>query len=282
MLNAIIFSKNRACQLHLLLESIKQHGSHLFPCVNINVIYTYTSNSFKDGYNKLILHPISSNINFILQTNFQENTLELLNNINRQPNSYICFFVDDNIIFRNIPLQYNHICDVFAYEQIGTISLRLGDNVQFDDIYNNKLSQKPSQVCIIEYGDGTKLVAWDWDKMYTHCNYGYPFSVDGNIYRTKDVVKSVDYEFDNPNGFEGRFDRNKLQKAMCSLENSVLVNTPFNLVGSSNNNAGRFFEHTLEELNNKYLDGYKIKLQSIIKHDVVACHQEMEIEFEKV
>jgi hypothetical protein len=69
---------------------------------------------------------------------------------------------------------------------------------------------------------------------------------------------------------------------MACFEQSVLVNNPLNIVGSSNNNSGWWYGHTLEELNEKYLDNYQIDLNSIMEQKVFAAHQEMEIKFEKV
>jgi hypothetical protein len=48
----IIFSKNRSCQLHLLLESLEKNSKDLFD--SIFVIYTYTEKDYFDGYNKII------------------------------------------------------------------------------------------------------------------------------------------------------------------------------------------------------------------------------------
>ena len=62
MINFTIFSKDRSCQLSLLLSSMKEFIKE-FETLKINVLYTYSNDFFKQGYDKLI--PIYNNINFI-------------------------------------------------------------------------------------------------------------------------------------------------------------------------------------------------------------------------
>jgi len=50
MINAIIFSKDKACQLELLLRSIRRNTSNLF---DIKVIYEASNGVFNQGYEKL-------------------------------------------------------------------------------------------------------------------------------------------------------------------------------------------------------------------------------------
>ncbi len=66
---------------------------------------------------------------------------------------------------------------------------------------------------------------------------------------------------------------------MCCFGKSILVNNPLNLVGSSENLAGQTFGVTLEDLNQKYLDGYVIDIDELCKNKIIACHQEMEINY---
>ena len=61
MINALVLSKDRACQLRLLLESIKKYASGFFN--EIRVIYTGSNSLYEEGYKKLqsenILHNLS-------------------------------------------------------------------------------------------------------------------------------------------------------------------------------------------------------------------------------
>ena len=64
MINAIIFSKDRAAQLRLLIYSIQKNAPHAF---NLNVIYTSSNEEFNKGYEK-VKGEFSSLCNFVEQT----------------------------------------------------------------------------------------------------------------------------------------------------------------------------------------------------------------------
>lgn len=274
MLTSIIFSKNRACQLDLLLRSMKQN----LPNFNqIFILYHATTPEFEVGYS--LLKYKFNNCVFIQQAMFQQDTLELLNAISIN-SKYVCFFVDDNIIYRSSDIDYEFIDKVFSIPDLTCFSMRLGTNTIIQDQYSNQYAIFPENFLVGSI-NGVNVLLWNW-KSITDCgNFGYPFSVDGHIYKTEDLIPLLDYEFDTPNAFEGRFDKTKFTtNIMACLENSILVNNPLNIVGSSNNNAGWWYGHTLEKLNEKYLDNHQISLNSIMKRKIVAAHQEMEIEYE--
>ena len=67
---------------------------------------------------------------------------------------------------------------------------------------------------------------------------------------------------------------------MCSFKESVLVNTPINIVGSSENQSGEFYGMSLKELNDKYIDGKRINIDKMDFSNIVGCHQEVELVFE--
>ena len=69
--------------------------------------------------------------------------------------------------------------------------------------------------------------------------------------------------FDTPNAFEGGifakgWEIETNPTGMACLKNSVVVNTPLNLVGSSENMSGQVFGVSLEELNQKFLQVHTI------------------------
>lgn len=286
MITSIIFSKNRACQLDLLLRSIQQNLPNF---QEIFVLYHYTTSEFAVGYEKLINK--FPNFSFVPQTDFEQNTRTLLNLVGDvSGNKYVCFFVDDNIIYRKCDLDNTCIDALFCETpELTCFTLRLGANTVIQDQYNNIPTVFPQKTYHLSdfFGgwklENEKLLFWDWTTVKVFGDFGYPFSVDGHIYKVSDLLPLLNYEFDTPNAFEGRFDKNTFStNLMGCFEQSVLVNNPLNIVGSSNNNAGLYWGHTLEELNQKYLDGYQISLNSIMEKKIFAAHQEIEIEYEKV
>ena len=275
MITSVIFSKNRACQLDLLLHSI----NHNLPNFDeIHVLYHATNQYFFAGYE--MVREKFPWIYFWQQNDFEKDTINILDN---WVDEYVCFFVDDNIIYRQCDLNNNFIENVFnEIPELTCFTLRLGKNTTTQDQYHNQPTVFPNDFLVGNI-NGVNVLMWNWTTVQVFGDFGYPFSVDGHIYKTKDLLPLLDYEFDNPNGFEGRFNKNKFStKTMACFEQSVLVNNPLNIVGSSNNNSGWWYGHTLEELNEKYLDNYQIDLNSIMEQKVFAAHQEMEIKFEKV
>ncbi len=74
MINAIIFSKDRALQLRLLLYSIEKNSPLTF---KLNVIYKYSDDSFKEGYEK-VKSEFAGVCNFVEQTtDFKRDVLGL-------------------------------------------------------------------------------------------------------------------------------------------------------------------------------------------------------------
>jgi hypothetical protein len=273
MTTSIVFSKNRACQLDLLLRSILQN---LPDFDEIHVLYHATEQQYLDGYE--IVQKRFPWIYFQRQNDFETDTRNLLEN---WVDEYVCFFVDDNIVYRPVLLTEDFLDSMWnSIPEMTCFTLRLGKNTVIQDQYNNQPVVFPKEFLVGNIND-TNVLVWNWTTVQVFGDFGYPFSVDGHIYKLRDILPLLDYKFENPNAFEGRFNKNSFKtRAMACFEQSALVNTPLNLVGSSNNNAGRWYGHTLEELNQKYLDNHQISLNSITNTKVVAAHQEMEIEYE--
>lgn len=266
MINAIIFSKDRAAQLRLLIYSILKNSPHTF---NLNVIYTYSNENFKNGYEK-VMGEFSSVCNFVKQTdNFKEDVLNLLNS----DKEYSCFFTDDDIIYKSFDV--NKVIDsIESDEDVFCFSLRLGVNTNFCYAMNT-----PNVFRDYDNNDG--ILKWDWSVHYL--DFGYPLSVDGHIFKTKDIFKLTrKVAFTNPNTYEAslqmfdNFPKNK----MTSFENSVLVNTPNNIVNTTFANRNALTHGaSVETLNKDYLEGKIIDLESMDFSDIKGCHQEIEFKY---
>ena len=64
MINIVIFSKDRACQLELFLRSMKNFFFEWSLC-KVSILYTYSNDSFKKGYEKTrFYHP---EFNYVLE-----------------------------------------------------------------------------------------------------------------------------------------------------------------------------------------------------------------------
>ena len=275
MISTLIFSKDRACQLDLLLRSIKQNFSHISS--DIWILYKSTTADFERAYD--LLFSRHDDLGIRRQRNgpkeFQLDTKAL---IRLMKSDYVCFFVDDNFVYQppnTFGNQVEHVMN--SIEEAGCFSFRLGLNTTVQDPYSKAPVNKMPEFTVIN----DTVWAWDWTTLPLN-NFSYPFSVDGHVYSKRVVLDALDYEFDTPNAFEGRFPPNRIPRGMFCLKQSCVVNNPLNLVGSSQNKAGVWHGKSLEELNNAYLNGQQISLQKLCHNEVVGCHQEMEIELEDV
>ena len=128
----IIFSKNRASQLDLLLRSIKKMIKGNF---SISVIFKYSNDNFLRGYEKLkILH---ENVDFLSE---KEGKLkfQILNLVENSDSKYISLLVDD-IVFIN---KFEIIQILKPLKNLDTFSLRLGENIKWS-YSNNKIQNQP-------------------------------------------------------------------------------------------------------------------------------------------
>ena len=271
MISTIIFSKDRACQLDLLLNSISKNCPYLF---DLTIIYSASDDSFQRGYDKLKRK--DWDINWVGQesppSDFREITLSQMD----KAGDYLCFFVDDNIVYRKFNCDQQTVESIFdcGYD-LCCLSLRLGTNTLIQNEYRGTQSPTPDEVAVFN----DEYIIWGCESLPEHTNFAYPFSVDGHIYKKQTVLDIVDYDFDTPNGFEGRGKREGMPKFMsCPIE-SVVVNSPINLVGSSQNSAGLKYGVPLEELNDMFLSGRAIDLDSMDFSGVRGCHQEIQYKF---
>ena len=271
MISTVIFSKDRACQLDFLLTSLIDNDGGVF---DINILYDHSNDGFKAGYEKLSKkYPFLS---WTEESNFQEDTINLV----KKGGELVCFFVDDNILYKEIEVDHSSITDLFDKEDIFCLSLRLGANTIIQNEYLDRPCVLPEKAVLI---NDTYLV-WNWRSLPPYTNFAYPFSVDGHIL-AKDLVLSVlsNYTFDTPNALEGRAlpHISDFSENMSSLKESVLVNTPLNLVGSSENKSGQKFGVSLEELNSLYLNGNSPNLKDMDFSTVRGCHQEIQLKFKE-
>ena len=266
MLNIIVFSKDRSCQLELFLRSMKLYFKE-FSQYKINILYTYTNNKFKEGYEKLFKIYNDENIRYIRELeNFKNHVLLLLN----PDNPYTVFFVDD-IIFKNpFTLESKHFKLFTLNDEILTLSLRLHPNLTY--CYAARHRMIPPQF------ETNNLFKWYGQ----HGDYGYPMSLDAHILRTADILPLTRaITFNNPNSYESMLAFYPLNRPkMICFDESVVMNNPINKVQNFNNNIHGNVSALF--LNEKFLEGNIIDLYDFKGLKNKSCHQEVEIKFCKI
>jgi hypothetical protein len=266
MINGIVFSKDRAAQLKLFLDSVEKNANGVF---SLNVLYTYSNDEFEKGYNKLMEQ--FPEVKWIKEIDFREQTLAILEN---SIYNYTSFFTDDDIIYGRVD-ENEMISKLETDNDAFCFSMRLGLNT------NKCYTMRCDNVIMPDYEDD-KFIKWNWSVHYM--DFGYPLSVDGHIFKTKEIHKlSKKVMFQNPNTFEAALQMfgNYPKKTMWSYKQSKLVNSPSNVVQSVfPNREGEFHGISAQELNDNFLSGREIKLNKIDFSNIVGCHQELELPFE--
>lgn len=210
MINTVIFSENNPARLRILLQSIRKNYVTEF---NFNILHRSFNSDYEPLYEKLKLEFADLNINWTGYSNFKEAVLRLLQN-----NSEFSMFLRDDNVFYN-PEDFKLINSVMDSEQeVLCFSLRLGENTKLCRNMNT------ANTLVDAKNDG-KIMKWDWSKHYL--DYGFPFSTEGHIFRTKELLKMLkQVAFENPDQIEENltevfefFPRNE----MCSFLNSVVV-----------------------------------------------------------
>lgn len=267
MIDLIIWSKDRAAQLNLLLESIRTYMPNVF---NIHVIFTSSSEIYDEGYAEWMAYSLDvmrGNIRVIRETDFRANTMEAIVKSDR----FVCFSTDDTVLIRPAEFKPKYM------DGVATFSLRLGFNTIEQDIHAGT-KQPPLNL----YEDEGETISWLFSNYHPHHNYGYPFGLDMHVYHKKDIYDLTRYmPFNNTNQLETGLFHKKLcvSPKMRSFKESVAVNVPVNSI-SGVTRAGEVHGSPTEFLNSEYLKGKRLSLDAVSKEKIVGCHQEIKLEWD--
>lgn len=266
----IIFSKNRACQLNLLLDSIKYNAISLFD--KISVLYV-ADDDFKTGYE--IVKQNHPTITFFLEKNFRRDFINLIDD----EIETTTFLVDDAVIFEQILTEKIDIIRPVVEDYI-IFSLRLGKNCVYSHPANLHYTLGEHEI------DG-EYITFDYTKQQVG-DFRYPLSTDGHIFNTgliKDLLIEID--FNNPNTLEANLQRfvftSSIPTTVKCFSESKLVSIPVNLVNNTfKNRYGLEFGISEDELNNKFISGEKIDLHSMDFSSVNGPHKEIKYNFKTI
>lgn len=278
MISSLIFSKDRALQLDLLLNSIYENFPETLN--DLRVLWTASSNEFELAYQKLqVDHP---RVIFKKQgSSFFEDSYE---NICTANYPCVCLFTDDDILYRKA--RYDSTIEDLLMNDNSFVcySLRLGRNVVHRDIEGVECQDVLPQV--YSYKD---LTVWDRHSIQYGGYWAYPFSIDGHIFRKTDLMIIVEAIMnwvkqnnaaENPNQLEAQmqnFNHSFGNMMICDNLSSV-VNSPNNRVQNLfPNRHGDQYSFSQEYFNNLYLAGKRIKLDKIDFGNINKGHKELNL-----
>ena len=270
LLNVIIFSKDRAMQLDLLLQSILLNFN--VEDYKLNILYKASNDEYNRGYN--MIRDLYPQFTYKKEESFKEDLLSLFNE-----SKYTIFLTDDDIIYQSFKLNNDELHNIFMLTNANCFSLRLGLNTV--DCYTqqrlNKLNKYNTHNFYYDIDLIEPVISW---KVGDSTNdYAYPMSVDGHIFKTEYIKNLCEVlEYSNPNLFEAMLSNfGTSEMIISSYKNNKLVNSPINRVQETFQNlSGIKYKYSVEDLNEMYLDGLILNLEKMNFNEITGCHQEIQ------
>jgi hypothetical protein len=227
----------------------------------LHVIVRCSSEDYIKAYKELFLLFDDFDIHFHLESNFRNDLLKVLKNVKSR---YLFYLVDDNLFVEKFDFQ-----NITTFSKRYIVCLRMGMNVN----YSYTCSQNISLPKFDYNGD---FLTWEFHN--EKLDWGYIFSVDGNIYETNliyNMTKSIN--FSGPNSYEALMNMFRYifysYKGLC-FHNSRLLNLNLNRVQSEiDNKCGSF---STSELLFKWNNGLRLECDNIYKNSYNSCHIEVD------
>ena len=247
MLDVVIFSKDRACQLDLLLNSIERRVADWREW-NIQVLYTFSTPAFGTAYDEVwAAHP---GFRYVCERDRREGFRELtLALVGERP--YVTFLVDDDVFKEDFSVDMPEFRTFASDPSIMCLSLRMCPRMDYAYTLDRHTAIPP-------FEQGT---VWDWNG--GDGDWGYPMSIDGHIFRSAELVPLMaELEFRDPNTFEDVLSRHPLPhpRVIC-FEESKLINLPVNRVQDTAPN--RHGGVAAQWLNDEFLAGRRLALRMV-------------------
>lgn len=268
-LDCIIFSKDRPSQLNLLMRSMKDKFKNIG---EVFVIYKASNDFFKKGYMEALYNRYYFDINVFPENNFKEQVIDIISN--RMVSDCFLGLCDDDVFIKDIDT--SDIQNLALSEDINAISIKGGLNIIGN--YPNIKTDFPSFITT------DKHLQWDWRLCRPDIDWGYPTCVNSYIWDRKYYLNLISlFDFIHPPTMEAGLNLNRyhLRKYMVSVKETCLLNIPANRIQTLSPNAFDSKGISIEDLNNKFLNGEIISTVNIYNKKVCMANENVEFIFEK-
>lgn len=256
----IIYSKDRACQVDLLLKSIDKFVKHVGKIV---ILYDYSNEQFAEAYWKL------KDCIMIRQTPeiFKRELIHSTCFTNHS--KYVMPLCDDDVFINP--------CDVSTIDienDVVGINLRYSPNVNISYHDGNFI---PNPVFESLADD---VLKWNWTLNNPRYCWGYPYQAGSVVYDYEffqQMVNLLSYHL--PSTLETAMNYNKFvfnKPFLKCFNKSKLINVSINRIDNTySNRAGREFSYSAEHLNDMFLQGKSINLDQVVK----TCNEQNSCDF---
>jgi hypothetical protein len=266
----IVFSKDRALQLHALLCSYSEKAAMPVP---LHILYCVSTPEHQKAYDE-VMEIFSGKFSFARQSSsasFKDDLVTLLESVQ----AWKVFFLVDDVLFVDD-------FDLKEFTKFDTDkivpSLRMGLNLK--KCYTVQQEQPLPELLSYAGNDGDKIF-WKWNQgMY---DWSYPLSVDGHFFSTQEIIAMTKLiNFSAPNTYEDqlqKFRRFFVIRLGVGYKKSKIVNIPCNKVQIENKNIhGRIHQDFLLE---QWMKGYQMDYRSLYGFPNISAHQEIPFTFIK-
>ncbi len=289
MIFALVFSRDRALQLRGTLDSLRFQVTDA-AALRVVVLYRATSDRHSSQYSRLGAALLDTAA-LVSEVDFRRQTVDILEGfmpkspgIGETPaqetsTSCLLFLVDDCLFVRSFLLGVAADALQANPDAIG-YSLRLGQNTTYS--YSLSRKQAPPKFAVLDHG--VRKFRWPG----AQGDFGYPLEISSSMYRL-DMVRDLlgDLRFDSPSSLESQMalhaqDFSRRQPALLCCERSVAFCTPLNRVQNLfDNRTGIAAGFSVEHLADLYDQGMRINVRKLSGFIPNACHQEVDLEFER-
>jgi hypothetical protein len=267
----IVFSKDRALQLHALISSYLEKVASPVP---IHILYHTSTPSHQKAYEEVVEIFPNNNISFTKQdsdNSFRSNLISLLKSVHSEK---IFFLVDDVLFIEDFDIK-----DFVKFDTDKFVpTLRMGLNLK--KCYTVQKEQ-PLPGLLPDIIKDKDKIAWEWNQgVY---DWFYPISLDGHFFSTQEITTMIQLvDFSAPNTLEDqlqKFRRFFLFRMGVSYRKSKIVNIPCNKVQVENKNlCGNMHQ---EELLEQWKKGFQMDYQRLYGVMNESAHQEISFGFKK-
>jgi hypothetical protein len=246
------------------MVSIYKNAANVFNTGTI--IYKSDSKESEEAYDIAKRCMYSFRPEWKKSSNLKEEVVSSLESIS---DPFVCLFSEGDLVFRDIVAEADEIGKAFDDPMVLSFSMRLGTNTTkcyFTGIDNRLYGQEI---------DGN-VMRFDWQKHYM--DYSNPFSMNGSIFRTSELLKMVKkIQFNSSLELEDAlhlfqdYPKNK----MATFNNSAVITIPNTEIKSMVRGSKPSAPENNIEISKGFIAGERIDLDAMNFSEVNACYIDM-------